>query len=642
MDFLAWIGAHYEWLPILLPLLGALVNGLFGRRLGRRAVGLLACATVGLAFVVAATIYWGLALVSPEQRAVPISNALFSWITIGDLEVKASLLIDPLSSVMTLVVTGVGFLIHVYSIGYMADDERYSRYFAFLNLFVASMLILVLADNFLMMYVGWELVGLCSYLLIGFWFERPAAADAGKKAFIVNRVGDFGFALGVLLVFFTFGSLEFAKVFPAVQTARFGGAPIAVIAALLLLGAVGKSAQIPLHVWLPDAMEGPTPVSALIHAATMVTAGVYMIARTHPIYQAEPRVALLVVVVGTATAFFAATIALAQNDIKRVLAYSTISQLGYMFVGVGVGAYVGAIFHLATHAFFKALLFLAAGSVIHALSGEQDIRKMGGLGGKIKVTAGTFIVGAAALAGFPLTSGFFSKDEILAAAFAYSPLLWGIGLLTAFLTAVYAFRLVFIVFTGEPRLEPHAAEHLHESPRVMTFPLIGLALLALAGGLINLPPLLGGGAGLAAFLEPGFLPASEGEALSHSMESALLGVSAVVSLLGLAVAYYLYVVNPQAAKALGKRFGFIYNLLLHKYYVDEIYMQLIVSPLRELARFLAAIIDQRGIDGAANGIGELSLAAGRRLRLLQTGYVRHYVLAIFLGAIALLAYFILR
>jgi NADH-quinone oxidoreductase subunit L len=642
MDFLAWIGAHYEWLPILLPLSGALVNGLFGRRLGRRAAGLLACATVGLAFVVAGTIYWGLALVSPELRVTSASNVLFSWITLGDFEIKASLLIDPLSSVMTLVVTGVGFLIHVYSIGYMAGDERYSRYFAFLNLFVASMLILVLADNFLVMYVGWELVGLCSYLLIGFWFERPAAADAGKKAFIVNRVGDFGFALGVLLVFSTFGSLEFAQVFPAVQTARFGGAPISAIAALLFLGAVGKSAQIPLHVWLPDAMEGPTPVSALIHAATMVTAGVYMIARTHPIYQAAPAVALLVIIIGAATAFFAATIALAQNDIKRVLAYSTISQLGYMFVGVGVGAYVSGIFHLATHAFFKALLFLAAGSVIHALSGEQDIRKMGDLGGKIKVTAWTFTIGAATLAGFPLTSGFFSKDEILAAAFAHSPLLWGVGLLTAFLTAIYAFRLVFIVFAGESRLEPQAAEQLHESPRVMTWPLVGLALLALAGGLINLPRILGGGAGLAAFMEPSFFPAGGGEALSHSRELTLMGVSAVVALLGLTLAYYLYVVNPQAPQALSRRFGFVYDLLLNKYYVDEIYMQFVVTPLRELALFLAAIVDQGGIDGAVNGIGELSLAAGRALRRLQTGYVRHYVLATFLGAIVLIAYFVLR
>jgi NADH-quinone oxidoreductase subunit L len=634
-----WVGAHYEWLPILLPLLGALVNGLFGRRLGRRAVGLLACTTVGVAFFVAGTISWGLSLIAPELRAASAGNVLFSWIAIGDFEIKAALLVDPLSSVMALVVTGVSFLIHIYSIGYMADDEHYSRYFAFLNLFVASMLLLVMADNFLVMYVGWELVGLCSYLLIGFWFERPAAADAGKKAFIVNRVGDFGFALGVMLIFFTFGSLEFAAVFPEVQTARFGGAPIAIIATLLFLGAVGKSAQIPLHVWLPDAMEGPTPVSALIHAATMVTAGAYMVARTHPLYLAAPRVTALVVIVGMATAFFAATVALVQNDIKRVLAYSTISQLGYMFVGVGIGAYASGIFHLVTHAFFKALLFLAAGSVIHALGGEQDIRKMGGLSGKIKVTAATFIVGAAALAGFPLTSGFFSKDEILAAAFAHSPLLWGVGLLTAFLTAVYAFRLVFVVFAGEPRLE---TQPTHESPRVMTFPLVGLALLALAGGLINLPHQLGGGPGLAAFLEPGFYPAGRGEAITPSLKLTLMGASAAVALLGLGLAYYLYVANPQASKALGRRFGFIYNLLLNKYYVDEIYMQFIVNPLRELARFLAEIVDQRGIDGAVNGVGELSLAAGRGLRRLQTGYVRHYALAILLGAIALIAYFILR
>jgi NADH-quinone oxidoreductase subunit L len=639
---LDWIALHYEWLLILIPLLGVLIVGLFGRYLGRRLVGLIACGTVLLSFIVAGSIYWGLAQVPPEMRIVP-SNVLFSWIALKNFQVEAAILIDPLSVVMAMTVTGVGFLIHVYSIGYMAGDERYSRYFTFLNLFIVSMLILVMADNFLMMYVGWELVGLCSYLLIGFWFERPTAADAGKKAFIVNRVGDFGFALGVMLIFTTFGSLKFAEVLPLVprQVAQAGGGMIMPIALLLFLGAIGKSAQIPLHVWLPDAMEGPTPVSALIHAATMVTAGVYMIARTHVIYQYAPTASLLVIIIGIATAFFSATIALVQNDVKRVLAYSTISQLGYMFVGVGVGAYASGMFHLVTHAFFKALLFLAAGSIMHVLAGELDIRKMGGLGSRLRVTTWTFVIGAAALAGFPLTSGFFSKDEILVKAFERSPLLWAVGLFTAFLTAVYIFRAVFMVFAGEPRVERKLWSHLHESPRVMTIPLIGLALLALIGGYVNLPHALGGQVGLQTFLEPVFLSAPH-TTVPMSLELALLGTSSGIALLGIALAYYLYVANPELPVALGARFRPIYELLLHKYYVDEFYMMFIVNPARQFAVFLTTVVDQRGIDGAVNGLGALFARMGRGLGRLESGYVRHYALATFLGAIALVAYFILR
>ncbi|MCL6432428.1 MAG: NADH-quinone oxidoreductase subunit L, partial [Anaerolineae bacterium] len=475
---------QYAWLVLVFPLAGVLINAFFGYRLGRRACGALATVAVALSFLWGVGVLAGLLSRPAEAREVHL--ALWDWVVAGDLHVGLSLLVDPLSVVMLLVVTGVGALIHLYSNGYMREDPDYARFFTYLNLFIVGMLLLVLADNFLLLYLGWEAVGLCSYLLIGFWYQKKSAADAGKKAFIVNRVGDFGFALGIMLIFATFGTLGFREVFErAPVMLQAGGAVATAITLLLFTGAVGKSAQIPLYVWLPDAMEGPTPVSALIHAATMVTAGVYMVARTHVLFALAPFSSAVVAAIGTLTAIYAASIALVQTDIKRVLAYSTISQLGYMFLAVGVGAYAAGIFHLTTHAFFKALLFLGAGSVIHALGGEQDMRRMGGLFGKLRVTGTTFVVAWLAISGIPPLSGFFSKDEILAAAYhSGNVLLWLLGLITAGLTAFYMSRAVFMTFFGDSRVSPEAAHHLHESPPTMTLPLAALAVLAAVASLL--------------------------------------------------------------------------------------------------------------------------------------------------------------
>jgi NADH-quinone oxidoreductase subunit L len=541
----------------------------------------------------------------------------------------------------------------------------YARFFTFLNLFIVSMLILVLADNYLLMYVGWELVGVCSYLLIGFWFQKPDElqtpivlkngeqvpipanlnpSDAGKKAFIVNRVGDFGFALGVFLIWTTFGSLNFADVFGAAS--QIPSATLTAITLLLFLGAVGKSAQLPLYVWLPDAMAGPTPVSALIHAATMVTAGVYMIARSHALYALAPTSSLVVALVGALTALYAATIALVQTDLKRVLAYSTISQLGYMFLAVGVGAYVSGMFHLTTHAFFKALLFLAAGSVMHALGEVIDIRRMGGLRHKMPRTYWTFVIGALALAGFPLTSGFFSKDEILAKAFEFSPLLWAIGLLTALLTAFYTFRALFLAFWGGPR-DQHLFDHAHEARGAMTWPLILLAVLALLGGLLGLPPVLGLGHGLEGWLGFTFADLGQGaEAAGHGLslglEWGLLGGSSLIALLGIGLAYWFYVANPDMPASLAVRFKPVFKLLANKYYVDDVYDALFVKPGIALARFCAQGIDKATIDGIIDGGARLMAQGGARLGRLQSGYIRHYALAMFLGVVVVVAYFFLR
>jgi NADH-quinone oxidoreductase subunit L len=651
----------FAWLILLFPLLGVLINGFFGRRIGKKWVGQIACGTVGLSFLMGVAVFFSLLLGSEEHGQ---TVTLFSWITVGDFQIEAALLVDQLSTVMTLVVTGVGFLIHAYSIGYMAEDERYARFFTLLNLFIFSMLTLVLADNFLLLYVGWELVGLCSYMLIGFWFERPAAAEAGKKAFLVTRVGDFGFALGVMLIFATFGTLSYAQVFEQAPHTLTAGVATA-ITLLLFAGAAGKSAQIPLYVWLPDAMEGPTPVSALIHAATMVTAGVYMVARTHVLFELAPLSMTVVAVIGAITAFFAATIALVQNDIKRVLAYSTISQLGYMFLAVGVGAYASGIFHLTTHAFFKALLFLSAGSVMHGLAGELDMRKMGGLRDKMRTTYRTFLTGAAALAGIPLLSGFFSKDEILWHAFNRSAILWLIGIVTALLTSFYAFRAVFLTFWGQPR-ERKLFEHAHESPPIMTRPLTILAVLALVGGLIGIPHL----SAIEGFLEPVF--AHEGGHAAEAsgiLEWVLLAVSAVVAIVGIVAAQYMYLVAPGLPDRLSKRYAALYKLLSNKYYVDEIYMALVVNPLRRLAHFLAEVFDMKLIEGLVNGVARATKAVASLsadvfdpeildglvngiahvvgkgsslLRKIQTGYVRNYALAILVGAVVIIGYFALR
>ena len=476
------------WLIPIWPLLGFLMNGFFGRRIGKSAVGTVACGSVGLSLV--ASLAAAAQLLALPQEARRVTQVVAPWIGAGNFQADWGLLLDPLSAVMILVVSGVGFLIHVYSIGYMHEDPDYPRFFTYLNLFTFSMLMLVLANNYLLLYVFWEAVGLCSYLLIGFWFEKRSAADAGKKAFIVNRVGDFGFALGLMLLWTTLGTLQYDQVFASAPAQLpVGGLVVTAITLLLFLGATGKSAQIPLFVWLPDAMEGPTPVSALIHAATMVTAGVYMVARSAPLFELAPVSLTVMAWIGGLTAVFAATIALVQNDIKRIVAYSTISQLGYMFLGCGVGAYAAAIFHLMTHAFFKALLFLGAGSVIHGLSGEQDIRKMGGLRKQMPITAWTFLIGALANAGIAPLAGFWSKDEILYGAIAGGQVaVWALGAGGVFLTAFYMLRCYYVAFEGSSRVETHAAHHLHESPPVMTVPLAILALFSAGVGFVGFPP----------------------------------------------------------------------------------------------------------------------------------------------------------
>ena len=635
---------NYVWLILLFPLAGVLVNAALGRWLPRRAVAVIASLAVGASFVVAA-------LVLVEMLSLPPVNAaggngrerlipLFSWIVSGDFAIEARILLDQLSIVMALVVTGVSALVHIYSIGYMKGERYHNRYFVWLNLFVLMMLILVLGDNFVTLYVGWEGVGLCSYLLIGYWFERESAAEAGKKAFIVNRVGDFGFALGILLIFANLGSLAFADVFPAAETLLPGTATA--IALLLFLGATGKSAQIPLYVWLPDAMEGPTPVSALIHAATMVTAGVYMVARCHALFEASASALTWVAWIGGLTAFFAATIALVQRDFKRILAYSTISQLGYMFLGVGVGAYAAGIFHLTTHAFFKSLLFLCAGSVMHALGGELDIFKMGGLRRKLPWTFAAFLVGALALSGVPPFSGFFSKDEILAGALTGGhTALWVLGVLTAGLTAFYTFRLLFVAFYGPSRLDKKAARQAHESPGVMLGPMVVLALLAAGAGGLGLPASWGPGNAIERFLQPVF-----GFEFRHAAGGGrvltLMGVSVLAAAGGLLLAYWFYVRRRGTAERWSRSAGWLYDLLIHKYYVDEVYTEGVVKPLRALAAVLSETVEERGVNGAVDGLARLVGLAGEGLRRLQTGQVRAYALVMLAGVVAVVAYFVVQ
>jgi NADH-quinone oxidoreductase subunit L len=637
----------YVWLILLFPLAGVLINATLGRWLGRRWVAIIASLAVGASFVVAVLVFaemLGLPAETPDggngrRRVIP----LFTWIVSGDFVVEARILLDQLSILMVLMVTGVSTVIHVYSAGYMKGDEYHNRYFTWLNLFVFMMLILVLFDSFVTMYVGWEGVGLCSYLLIGYWFERKTAADAAKKAFVVNRVGDFGFALGIMLIFATFGSVAFEKVFPAAATILPTTATA--IALLLFLGATAKSAQIPLYVWLPDAMEGPTPVSALIHAATMVTAGVYMVARCHAIFEVSLSALNWVAWIGAFTAFFAATIALVQVDFKRILAYSTISQLGYMFVGVGVSVYTGGMFHLTTHAIFKALLFLCAGSVMHSLAGQMDIFKMGGLRKLMPWTFGTFLVGVLALSGVPPLSGFFSKDQILYAAFVQgSPWLWLLGIVTAGLTAFYAFRLLFVAFYGKSRMDKKTASHVHESPAVMIVPLVILAVLAVIGGLVGVPEGLGVGNAIDAFLAPVFadVHVPEHTAGGMGLELGLMAVSVLAAALGIFAAYWIYIRNWGLAERMTRSAQWLYGILFNKYYVDEAYTEVVVKPLRLLADFLADTVEVRGIDAAVNGLARLTDLAGKGTRRLQSGLVRNYALALLIGVVAVLGYFIVR
>ncbi len=607
----------YLWLLIALPLLGAATLILFGKRIGEPASGWLASVLVVVPFAIAAVL------------TVPFLNAeepetifLFAWIPM--VGANASLLWDPLSALMTLIVTGVGSLIHIYSIGYMHGDPRYPRFFGYMNLFIASMLTLVLADNFGLMFVGWELVGLSSYLLISFWFTKPSAAAAGKKAFIVNRIGDWGFLVGLMLIFAAFGTLDFGVVFGEADSLLSVGMATA-ITLLLFVGATGKSAQIPLYIWLPDAMEGPTPVSALIHAATMVTAGVYMIARSAALFELAPVTLAIVASVGALTALLAATIAIGQRDIKRVLAYSTISQLGYMIMAVGLTAFTAGIFHLMTHAFFKALLFLGAGSVIHAMANEQDMWKMGGLRKYMKITFVTMVIGWLAIGGlFPL-SGFWSKDEILGSAFAkggFFFILWFIGIVTALLTAFYMTRLMILTFFGEKRWDEGV--HPHESPPTMTVPLIILAVFSAVAGLFNTPVRLG----LEHFLEPSF----EAVKQVHPPDGVTLWLLALASLvvviIGIFIAYRRY-----GRGELPTEEGGYWAAALDGYGVDAFYGAVIVAPGKAVAAWLARVFDPKVIDGAVNGLGSATRSFGSTMRVLQTGWVRSYAAAIVAGAL---------
>ncbi|TMQ49755.1 MAG: NADH-quinone oxidoreductase subunit L [Candidatus Eisenbacteria bacterium] len=640
------MGLSLLWLVPALPLLGALVNGIGAGKLPRKLASVIGVGSVGLAFAIALACFGDLLSLSPEQRRA--TQSLYTWIQTGDFRADVRLMLDPLSAVMMLVVTGVGFLIHVYSMGYMGHEKAYGRYFAYLNLFTFSMLTLVLADNFLLMFLGWEAVGLCSYLLIGFWYERPAAAEAGKKAFVVNRIGDWGFLLGIFLIFVTFGSVDFGTVFAqAPLRLAVGSALASGIALLLFLGATGKSAQIPLYVWLPDAMEGPTPVSALIHAATMVTAGVYMVARCHVFYLLSPLALQTVAVVGIMTVLLAATIAVTQTDIKRVLAYSTISQLGYMFVGCGVGAFTSGIFHLMTHAFFKALLFLGAGSVIHALSGEQDLWKMGGLRRYLPKTHLTFLIGTLAIAGVIPFAGFFSKDEILFQAWLRGgPLLWCAGILGAFLTAFYMFRLYFLTFHGSPRFSEEVKHHIHESPDSMTIPLMILAVLSTVGGFLQIP-LVQGGQILDRFLEPVFADALALVPPAHAghtpmAEVWLMAISLAVALVGILVAYRFYVTSPETPRRLAERVRGLYRLVFNKYWVDEAYDATVVQPIYRGSVRLWEDFDAAVIDGAVNGVGKQIERGSALLRSAQVGYVQVYALVLTLGAVVVIGYLALR
>jgi NADH-quinone oxidoreductase subunit L len=599
------------WLIPALPFAGFLINGLFGRRLPKMLVNVFAIGSVLLAFA------WVLRVLSMS----PVVDAgytehYFNWITAGQFQVGADFAVDRLTAIMLLVITGIGSLIHIYSAGYMAHEEGYPRFFAYLNLFMFFMLTLVLARNFLLLFVGWEGVGLCSYLLIGFTYTRKSATDAGNKAFIVNRIGDFGFLLAMFLIVNTFGSLDFGKVFAAAPGAQVG--TLTTIALLLLLGACGKSAQFPLYVWLPDAMEGPTPVSALIHAATMVTAGVYLIARASVIFIHAPAALEVVAVIGLFTLVFAATIGMAQTDIKKVFAYSTVSQLGYMFLGAGVGAFSAGIYHLVTHAFFKALLFLGAGSVIHACGGEQDMRLMGGLRKQIPVTFLTLVCAGLAISGFPFFSGFYSKDAILIAAYHHAPWMYALGVITAGMTAFYVFRAIFLTFFGEYRGKAHP----HESPLSMTGPLVILAILSVVGGYVfNVPQYLG-----AMFPVP-----EERESF------VLMAISVAAGLFGILLAYLMYVARPQSATSIARTFGPLHTLVENKYYVDEIYSAAVVKPVVNGSRFILwRGIDQSLINNLVDGVGLQARSLGGVLRTLQSGSIRSYASWIVFGCVLLL------
>lgn len=627
----------FIWLIPVLPLIGFVINGLGRNILPKPVIAMVGSGVILASFFISLSVFFTIKSGGAQAIHVPV----FEWIQAGSFKVNFSYLVDPLSSLMLLIITGVGFLIHVYSAGYMSHDAGYGKFFSYLNLFIFFMLLLVMGSNYVVLFIGWEGVGLCSYLLIGFWYSKGAYADAAKKAFIMNRIGDLGFLIGIFLIFSNFGSFEFAEVFPKAASLPEGSGTLTLITLLLFIGATGKSAQIPLFTWLPDAMAGPTPVSALIHAATMVTAGIYMIARSNVLFTLAPETMHIIAIIGLATAFLAATIALTQNDIKKVLAYSTVSQLGYMFLALGVGAYTAGFFHVITHAFFKALLFLGAGSVIHAMSDEQDMRFMGGLKGKLPVTFIAMLIGTLAISGIPPFAGFFSKDEILAHVFIHSKSMYVIGVITAFFTAFYMFRMLFLTFFGKFRGTHEQEHHLHESPASMTIPLIVLAALSTIGGFMNVPGSLGGNQWLSKFLAPIFAPSTsvEGEfSLAHTTEFILMAVSVGGVIISIIYAYMKYVKGKSVPVSDEEERMPVKNLAYRKYFIDELYDLIIRKPLDSLSVFFYKVVDKMGIDGVVNGLGKGSIESGRALRLLQTGNVGFYIFSMVIGIIAILVY----
>ncbi|MFZ5449880.1 MAG: NADH-quinone oxidoreductase subunit L [Thermodesulfobacteriota bacterium] len=629
----------YVWLIPLLPLIGFFINGLVGKSLPKGVVGTIGSAAVGLSFLITVAIFLEFLKLPADARSV--EKVVYTWIASGPFKVSVAFLIDPLSLIMMLVVAGVSTLIHIYSIGYMHDDEGFYRYFAYLNLFVFAMLTLVSANNFLLMFVGWEGVGLCSYLLIGFWYEKQSASDAGKKAFVVNRIGDFGFLLGIFLIFWTFGSLNFTEVFPQAAKYPVGSGVLTAITLFLFLGATGKSAQIPLYTWLPDAMEGPTPVSALIHAATMVTAGVFMVARCSTLYVLSPISLTVVAGVGAITAIYAATIGITQFDIKRVLAYSTVSQLGYMFLACGVGAFTSGIFHLMTHAFFKALLFLGSGSVIHGMHGEQDMRHMGGLKKYMPITYWTFFLATLAIAGIFPFAGFFSKDEILFHSLVSGHyVFWGIATVAAFITAFYMFRAVFMTFHGKELFDHHHV-HPHESPPLMTVPLMTLALLSVVGGLIGFP-IIEGANKFKDFLAPAITPLVHEVHAPAWFEITMMIFSMAVAAAGIFLAYKMYIKQPEMPEKVVEKIPVVYDLVYNKYYVDEIYDATVVEPIKNGSDFLWHGVDEKVVDGAVNGSATTVGWLSSHLRKLETGFVQNYALAILIGVVLITGYLIGR
>jgi len=613
-----------------LPLIGFAINGLFGRRMSKTTVGIIGSGTLLISFILSVLCF------NQVAATGPIQVTLYNFLSVGNVSADFGFLVDQLSVWMMLIVTGVGFLIHVYSIGYMHDDQGFWKFFAYLNLFIFSMLLLIMGDNFLMLFFGWEGVGLCSYLLIGFWYTNKEYGKAARKAFIMNRIGDLGLLLGMFMILQTFGSLNYGEIFSALPTMRLEAGVVTLICMLLFIGAMGKSAQIPLYTWLPDAMAGPTPVSALIHAATMVTAGVYLLARCHPLYNLSPDAMQFVALVGLITCIFAAIIGLRQNDIKKVLAYSTVSQLGLMFVALGMGAYATAMFHVTTHAFFKALLFLAAGSVIHGMGGEQDIRNMGGLRKAMPVTFWVFLIGTFAISGFPLLSGFFSKDEIFAFTYANGgPIWWGIAGLGAMLTAIYMCRLLYVTFFGEFRGTHEQAHHLHESPRVMTIPLIILAVLSIAGGFLNTPHFLhlGNDQWLAHWFSA-VVPLNEIH-LDASTEWTLMTFTTTLALLIIIASYFIYSKKSNLPVADTAQGG-LTRLVANKFYVDEIYDALFVRPVEKLSKLFHYYVDIQGIDGLVNGVGTGVRRIGAQFRKMQTGNISYYLLGMVVGAVLLM------